>query len=250
LRPIKIIEDSNIPSAAKIEYAENYQRDFHLIKYKPNYPAVSHLVLHELTHLELAEEARAVDENQLFTSNQSNRSKFFYTFENDAAKLRKKGIPEEAITNYLSAIFEGLNSQIFNTPIDLFIEDRIYLRFKELRPLQFLSLTKLIREGIEATTNKEIVLNAPKSIISKSKKLNLVNALHFRELFGVDMIMEFNPTRAELKEAEELYKEFKEYRKDKAPGEEYELIQHWGEDLKLDSYFQLIPESEHKQKGY
>ncbi len=77
-KEIKIIEDSNIPSAAKIEYAENYQRDFHLIKYKPNYPAVSHLVLHELTHLELAEEARAVDENQLFTSNQSNRSKFFY----------------------------------------------------------------------------------------------------------------------------------------------------------------------------
>lgn len=245
---IKVIEDKTISTAAKIEFAENYQRNFHLVKYKPNYPAVSHLILHELTHLELAEEARSIDENQLFTSNQSNRSKFFYSYENEAAKLRKKGIAEEAITNYLSAMFDGLNSQIFNTPIDLFIEDRVYLRFKNFRPLQFLSLMNLIREGIVATTKKEIVLNAPKSILSISKTLNLVNALHFKTLFGIDMLMEHKPSNEEMELAEEMYKEFEEYRNDKSPGEEYELIQHWGEDLKLDNYFQLINETEHKQK--
>jgi hypothetical protein len=39
-----------------------------------------------------------------------------------------------------------------------------------------------------------------------------------------------------------------EYRTDKAPAEEYELLKHWGEDLKLDNYFELVPESDHRKK--
>lgn len=247
-KEIKIEEDSAIATAAKIEFAEVYNRDFHLIKYKPTYPAVSHLILHELVHLELADEARRLEENQLFTSNQTHKKKFFHSLEKNASKLRKKGISDESINSYFSAVFDGINSQIFNTPIDLFIEDRLYSRYPKLQPLQFFSLFNLIREGIEATTKKEIVSNAPKSIISKSKILNLVNALHFRDLYSIDMLLDHKPTSIELKEAEGLYKEFQEYRNNKEPGEEYELIQHWGEDLNLDNYFQLIPESEHKRK--
>lgn len=33
-----------------------------------------------------------------------------------------------------------------------------------------------------------------------------------------------------------------EYRKDREPGEEYELVQHWAEDLELDNYFALRDE--------
>ena len=51
-----------------------------------------------------------------------------------------------------------------------------------------------------------------------------------------------------MNQAEELYTEFEEYKKDKAPAEEYELVKHWAEDLKLDNYFELVPESKHRQK--
>jgi hypothetical protein len=43
--------------------------------------------------------------------------------------------------------------------------------------------------------------------------------------------------------AKNLYKEFKEYQNDRKPAEEYELVQHWAEDLDLHTYFQLIPEN-------
>ncbi|MHB1147127.1 MAG: tetratricopeptide repeat protein, partial [Lutibacter sp.] len=39
-REIDIVPDSEIPTAAKFEFAENYERPKHLVKYKPNYPAV------------------------------------------------------------------------------------------------------------------------------------------------------------------------------------------------------------------
>ena len=133
--------------------------------------------------------------------------------------------------------------------MDLFIEDRIYKKWESFRPIQFLSLVTLLQEGIEATTRKEIVENTPKSILSKSKILNLVNAIHFKDLFGPDFIQQFNATKIETTQAQNLYDEFKEYRKDKKPGEEYELIKHWGQDLKLDEYFELVSETKYRQKS-
>lgn len=247
-KPIRVEIAEDIPTAAKIEFAENYDRAFHLVKYRSSYPAVEHLVMHELMHLELVIEARDVEENQLFVTDQASESKFLYSLKKFANKLSGKGIAKEAITHYLQALFHGLNRQIYNTPIDLFIEDRIYNRYPELRPFQFLSMLAIIQEGIEATTKTEIVKNTPPLILSKSKIFNLINALHFKELYSVDLLNEHKPSKLELHQANQLYKEFNEYRSDKAPGEEYELIEHWAEDLKLDSYFELVQEAKHKRK--
>ncbi|MDO6813237.1 tetratricopeptide repeat protein [Tenacibaculum soleae] len=247
-KEIKVEVDESIMPTAKIEFAENYNRNYHLIKHKSNYIGVNHLILHELAHLELVLEAREEGLNELFTSNDTNKSLFISKFNKDILKLKKKGVSEENINNYFTALFNGINSQIFNTPIDLFIEDRIYKNWDEIKPTQFLSLLSLIQEGIQATTDKNIVDNTPKSILSISKIFNLINALHFKELYKVDLLDQFNPTKNELSRANEMYSEFKEYRFDKAPAEEYELIKHWGEDLNLDDYYELVPESEYRNK--
>ena len=247
-KEIKIEIDDSILTTAKIEFAENYDREYHLVKYKSNHIGVEHLILHELTHLELVLEARKDDLNELFISNNSNKVKFIYSLEKNALKLKENGVSEENINKYFSALFNGLNSQIFNTPIDLFIEDRIFSNWTELKPIQFLSLLSMLQEGIQANTNKEIVNNTPKSVLSKSKIYNLINALHFKKLFELDLIDQFNATKLELNQAIELYKEFEEYRIDKAPAEEYELVKHWGEDLKLDNYYELVPESDYRKK--
>lgn len=65
-------------------------------------------------------------------------------------------------------------------------------------------------------------------------------------MFGLDLISKFNALPSELKEANRLYDEFVEYRKDRNAGEEYELVQHWGDDLKLNKYFELIDEEEYR----
>ena len=245
---IEIMQDDSIPTAAKIEFAENYKREYHLVKYKPGYPSVEHLILHELVHLELAEQARAIEVNQLYTAKQQHKNSFFYALEKEAIRMQKQGVPEKNIFGYLNALFEGINRQIFNAPIDLFIEDILYNRYSALRPIQFLSLLALLQEGIAATTNPEIVKNSPAGILSKSKIFNLINALHFKNLFKVDLTANHKPTKPELDQATTLYKEYEEYRQDKKPGEEYELVQHWAEDLKLDSYFELVPELEYRPK--
>jgi hypothetical protein len=247
-RKIEIIQDEEIPTAAKFEFAENYDRENHIVKYKPSYPAVEHLIMHELVHLDFVIEARKGELNQLFISTQNHKTEFIKGLEPTIKKFNKMGISEKSIADYCSNLFEGMNRQIFNTPIDLFIENFLYNEFAELRPFQFISLYNLLQEGLNAVTDKKIIELSPKDIISKSKVYNIVNAIQFKELFGFDFIKDFNATPIEMKLATDFYDEYLQYKDDKEPAEEYELVLHWAEDLKLDKNFELVNEHEYRTK--
>jgi tetratricopeptide (TPR) repeat protein len=247
-RKIDIIQDEEIPTAAKFEFAENYDRETHIVKYKPSYPAVEHLIMHELVHLDFVIEARKGELNQLFVSTQNHKTEFIKGLEPTIKKFNKMGISEKSIADYCSNLFEGMNRQIFNTPIDLFIENFLYNEFAELRPFQFISLYNMLQEGLKAVTDKKIVELSPKDIISKSKVYNIVNAIQFKELFGFDFIKDFNATPIEMKLATDFYDEYLQYKEDKEPAEEYELVLHWAEDLKLDKNFELVNEHEYRTK--
>jgi tetratricopeptide (TPR) repeat protein len=247
-RKIDIVQDEEIPTAAKFEFAENYKREDHIVRYKSSYPAVEHLIMHELVHLDFVIQARKDDLNQLFISNQNHKTQFIKGLEPTIKNFHKIGISEKAITDYCSSLFEGLNLQVYNTPIDLFIENFLFTEYPDLRAHQFLSLYSLLQEGLKAVTDKKILELSPKDIISKSKVYNLVNAIQFKELFGLDFIQDFNATPSELKHANDFYEEFLQYRDDKEPAEEYELVLHWAEDLKLDMNFELVNETEFRTK--
>lgn len=247
-RKIDIIQDEEIPTAAKFEFAENYDRETHIVKYKPSYPAVEHLIMHELVHLDFVIEARKGELNQLFISTQNHKTEFIKGLEPTIKKFNKMGISEKSIADYCSNLFEGMNRQIFNTPIDLFIENFLYNEFAELRPFQFISLYNMLQEGLKAVTDKKIVELSPKDIISKSKVYNIVNAIQFKELFGFDFIKDFNANPIEMKLATDFYDEYLQYKEDKEPAEEYELVLHWAEDLKLDKNFELVNEHEYRTK--
>lgn len=246
-KKIEILEDSQIPTAAKFEFAENYNRENHLVKFKPNYPAVAHLIMHELVHLDFVIEARKIGVNQLFISNQSHKSNFISDLNPTIKKLTKMGISEDNISNYCSGLFDGINSQAFNTPIDLFIENFLYEEYTDLRSYQFLSLFNMIQEGIKAVTDKKVLEISPLHIISKSKIYNLVNAIQFKSLYGIDLISDFKASKSELSLANDFYEEFLEYKDDKEPAEEYELLLHWAEDLKLEKNFELVKEAEYRK---
>jgi len=246
---IDIIEDNEIQTAAKFEIAENYNRSIHAIRYKTNYPAVEHLIMHELVHFDFILTARKEGINQLYISNNEHKSTFIKSIETTIVKLKKLGIAETSIANYCSGLFEGLNRQIFNTPIDLFIENYLFNEYSDLRPYQFLSLYNLIQEGLKAVTDKKVVELSPSDILSKSKIYNIVNALQFKALYGIDFIKDFQASASELKQANVFYSEYLEYKDNKGAAEEYELVIHWAEDLKLDKYFELEGEIQFRKRS-
>lgn len=56
----------------------------------------------------------------------------------------------------MNDLFEGMNRQVYNTPIDFFIENTLYIEFPELQPNQFISLLNLVQEGLNAVIEKNI----------------------------------------------------------------------------------------------
>jgi len=242
-KEIDILENAEIQTAAKIEFAETYKRSKHIVKYNPNYPAVAHLIMHELVHLHFVIEARKAGVNKLFTSNAAKRAEFMQRIEPTILKLRKMQVTENDINNYSNGLFDGVNLQVYNTPIDLFIENYLYNEFPELCPYQFISIYNLVEEALRTVTEKGIVEITPRDILSKNKTYNLVNALQLKDLYGIDLTAEFHATKAEYQTATAFYTEYLEYKDDRQPAEEYELLQHWADDLNLSAYFQLVDEA-------
>lgn len=246
---IDIIKDSEITTAAKFEFAENHNTSKHSVKFKPNYPAVEHLIMHELVHLKFVVDARKKGVNKLFTSQSRHRNAFNKWIQPSVQKLKRMGVPENQVLNYMNGLFDGMNLQVYNAPIDLFVENFLYINFPELRSYQFVSLYNLLMEALQSVTDKKVIEISPKEIASKNKIYNIVNAMQFRELFGIDMISDFKPTSTELKQATSFYEEFLEYKDNKEEAEEYELVQHWADDLQLSDYFELIDENAHRAKN-
>lgn len=246
---IDIVIDESIPTPAKMEFAENHNRDKHIIKYKDTVPAYEHLIMHELVHLDFVLDAQEEEENLLFTSTQQHKNVFLKSIEPSLNKLKQRGVSNEGINIYSSSLFDGVNSQIFNAPIDLFIENYLYNKYQDLRPFQFVSLLSLVQDGLKAVTDKQVLELTPKEVVSKTKIYNLVGAFQMKDLYAIDFISEYNANKIELDTANKFYQEYLEYREDKKPAEEYELVQHWADDLKLNDYFELIGENQYRKRS-
>lgn len=235
---IKIIVDETIPTHAKLELAEVYNRDYHVIRHN-NSVYVNHLIMHELTHLDFIYSARALNNNYFFTSTDLQKKMFINDHKKMINKLNKFNIGIHQINEFFDIIFIGINTQMYNCPIDLFIEDKLYQEYENLRKIQALSIENIIETGIEATRKQRSLDIIPSNLFSISKILNIISALQYRDLFGHDYIPKFSADKNEMSTAESLYNEYLEYKNDRASGEEYEIIQNWGKDLKLDRYFTL-----------
>ncbi|WP_084421408.1 tetratricopeptide repeat protein [Algoriphagus vanfongensis] len=246
-KEIRIEKDDSIPTAATVQIAENHDRPYHLVKFKPS-SGVDHLILHELVHVLYYHQAREIQENQLFIVEGSSEKKFISGYAKDIRKLEKDGIPAGQISSFMKQLFEGIMRQVFNAPVDLFIEDYIHNNFPALKAQQFLSLYKLNTEAHQAVSNPRAVELVPNRILSHSKIFNVLGARHADELFGLSFESQYDISPSEKVLIDKFWDEFIEYRDDRQPGEEYELIQHWGEDLKLDEYFKLQPEESYRKK--
>jgi tetratricopeptide (TPR) repeat protein len=246
---IDIVIDNEISTVAKIEFAERHKRDKHIIKYKTTYPAVEHLVMHELVHLDFVIQARKEKRNQVFTSSQKNKQNFILTIQPTIQKLKTMGVDETMINKFTEGVFDGINLQTYNTPIDVFIEDFLHKKYTALRPYQFLSLFNLLQEAIKSVTDERILDLAPQSIVSKTKTFSLINAMQFKELFGINLIPEFKATTAEMQIADTFYKEFAAQKDNRKPGKEFELIQNWATELNLNEFFELQNEIKFESKN-
>jgi hypothetical protein len=187
--------------------------------------------------------------NFLFVATRTQKEQFIRDNEPTIQRLSREGLDDKVIADYIDALFNGSNSQIYNTPIDLFIEDFLFKTYQNLRPFQFLSLLSLLKEYIDAATNRQILEHTPAKIRNANIILSLTHAFQFRDLFAYDMSQLFKATSPQMKFAKEFYADYLMYQKGNKALEAHELIRKWAKELQIDAYFSLIDENEYRSKA-
>ncbi|MCX6159207.1 MAG: tetratricopeptide repeat protein [Ignavibacteriae bacterium] len=244
-KDIRIEESKEIPTIASTQYAEVHKRDYHLVRYKPGTPAYQHFVLHELAHIDFANKASKAGRNKVFLTNDEHREKFIRNCEGFVSGLNKAGHTDTEISNFMVSLFNGLVAQIYNAPVDLLIEHYLYENFPENRPYQFYALIYMNNSYLKGYPDRDIKKFTPKIAYEGNIIMNIAGAYQLFDLYGLDYYSKYPEYKVFKGISRNIYNMYLNYLKGTKPGDEYDLIEKWGKQLKLSSYFKLVDEKDY-----
>lgn len=240
-KAIVVSEDPSLGTPAKFEIAEYRNQPHHKLILKEEGLTTHYYVIHELMHLQLICDARQDDANELFTSNQDTIDAFRHRFSKYNKVIRHAGISKERQVGMEDQLYQGLLLQLYNAPIDLFIEHQLYHNYPLFRPVQLLGLLEIAKTAIQGASNLELKKVVPPFVIDANIIMSVTLLLQIKELFHIDLIREIKEPHL-VQKGKKLYEDFLEIRDDKSPGEEYDVIRWWAEALKLEKYYTLEKE--------
>ncbi len=242
--PIHLIEDETLEQAATAQLAWKRGRDHHLIKYRKTAPATTpHLVSHELEHLAMEIEARLAGRNRFFTSTAASREYAIRSIADHISELKRSGLSDRRIADYTVAVVNELAGQLYNTPLDMIIEQRLFDREAPLRPSQFVSLHTIHQGSLRILTDPEIKKASPREMWRARITLNCAMALFVDHLYAgrtayADPYRQYKM----LDTGRDLFVLWQDTMRTFKPGDEFELVDQFARVLRLDRWYEWTSE--------
>lgn len=240
---IRIVEDKSLNVHAKMEYAPLHAAKEHVIRYNPEKDFVEHLFIHEMMHLKMNQQATKTNRAKAVVSSEATRAAFKRRYQKFMQKTHSH-IPASELNKVIFGLADGLGLQLMNCPLDLFVEHMIYTDYQIARPIQMLSLFHMEQDNINAV--KQTAQNSffPKEIVYANKVMNIATSMHFKDIYGINLIGQYHPTKQELEHAKDLYEEFKAYLNTYKAGDEYEMLEYFVESFNMEDLVEIIDEGQ------
>ena len=238
---IKISKDAKLNVYARMKYAPYHGVDYHEIIYNPNKPMTPHLLFHELMHLIIQSNNTKVGKGKVFVHTEENASVFNKRYGKFINNIHKKLSPENA-NLVVKQLQDGINLQLMNCPIDLFVEDMIYNEYPAIRPAQLLSLFKMEQENIQSANDSRLEKIFPSELFRANKVMNMVTSMHFTKLYGINLLHEYHPTKMEYNQAKDLFDEYLAYIDTFKTGDEYELAEYFASSFDMEDLITIEDE--------
>jgi hypothetical protein len=239
---IRFTEDKSLNVLAKMEYAPLHAAKEHVLRFNPDKEYVDHLFIHEMMHLKMNQQATIAKCGKVIIGSEKTRSAFNKRYM-PFMKKKHSHIPASELHKVMSGMADGLGLQLMNCPLDLFVEHLIYTNYNVVRPIQLLSLFHMELDNIEAVKQGSKNGFFPKDIVYANKVMNIVTSMHFKDIYGIDLIKEYHPTKQEYNHAKDLYDEFKAYLDTYKPGDEYEMIEYFVESFNMEDLIEIKDEN-------
>lgn len=240
---IRIAEDKSLNVHAKMEYAPLHAAKEHVIRYNPEKDFVEHLFIHEMMHLKMNLQATKANKAKAVISSEQTRAAFrkrYISF----MKKKHSHLPPQELGKIINGLADGLGLQLMNCPLDLFVEHMIYTDYQIARPIQMLSLFHMEQDNINAVNQTAANGFFPKEIVYANKVMNIVASMHFKEMYGINLVGQYHPTKQEYNHAQDLYEEFKAYLNTYKAGDEYEMLEYFVESFNMEELVEIVDESQ------
>jgi tetratricopeptide (TPR) repeat protein len=236
---VRIEEQALRGVLAKLELSWVHHRSYHRLVVTPaRGPEREHHILHELQHLRLLHSARQAGTNRWFASTAASREKGIRSMEAEIARIERLGLPHDTIVEVTTASLDGLLGQLFNFPVDLLIESRLYATYPDLRELLYQSLKSQLDLSASIAHNVDLQKATPKQIFRANAAMNGAFALWFEAHYPrrTDLVDRFQKTDA-WSAARRLYTMWTADSTHWSPGDEYDWIDQWAEALGLRGWY-------------
>lgn len=238
---IRFVDDRSLNVHAKLEYAPLHAAKEHVIRYNPEKDFVEHLFIHEMMHLKMGQQATKSNRGKAVVSSEQTRVAFKKRYL-QFMKKRHSHIPASELDKVILGLADGLGLQLMNCPLDLFVEHMIYNDYKIVRPIQLLSLFHMEQDNINAVKTAASNGFFPKEVVYANKVMNIASSMHFKDMYGINLIGQYKPTKQEYNHAKDLYEEFQAYLDTYKAGDEYEMMEYFVESLNMEDLVEIIDE--------
>ena len=195
-----------------------------------------------MMHLKMNQKATKANKGKVVVGNKNTKAAFYRRY---LKFMRKKlgNMPSSELNNFMDKLADSLNLQLMNCPLDLFVEHIIYTTYKQVRPLQLLSLIHSEFDNIKTVQNTTQGDYLPPEIVKANKVMILVSSMHLKEMYGIDFISEYHPTKFEYAQANDLLDEFKAYLRTYEDGDEFEMLEYFVQALHMEEFVELQNEA-------
>ena len=203
-------------------------------------PEREHLILHELEHLTLATAARDAGTNKWFASTAESRERAVRVTAPDVKRAAKLGYPERAVADMILSAINGLLGQLFNFPLDLWIETRLLERHPEMRELLYYSVRRQLELGAKIAEDAQLKKVTPAVVWRANTAMNGAMALWLEERFPrrTELPARYQKASAEAWAlAKRLYAAWAADSTAWTPGAEYGWVDRWAAMLGLQGWY-------------
>lgn len=236
---IELVPDNRIENQAMAQIAwHDRSRHSHIIRYREANPLLlPHLLAHELQHIVLEQNARALNRNRFFRTNNQTWANATSAISGDINDLKRKGVLGNQLDSFIQRILRGLANQLFNAPLDMMIEYFLHQQHPQLHPYQYLSLQETQKENRQVLSHPDVKRLTPRLIYQSNVALNAAYALFTDHLLGsTDYAADYAST-PQMRAGRQLFGLWQEMILDYQPGDEYDLVDEFATILKLRSFY-------------
>ena len=238
---IHIEEDPSLSVPAKMELSDNYKREWHRLVFNSSKMngTRSYYLAHELEKLLMRAEAEKAGRNARLASSLANRQRFIDKTRYLMTDRFRSAMSSGEETEVLGHLMDGVGGQLMNCPLDIFVGRRLFEKYPQLRPAMVAATFELAGGSVNSVRSG-VKYGFPKNVVRINRTLNAVTFLANKDLFGIDFLSQLEAPDDELKMARRLYDVYVKTTERFAPGDEWNVVRAFAENLHCDEYFQII----------